>query len=173
MPESRPTWRTFSTLPAGETSELLDSARRAMRDIIRHRLSKYNHAPDAPQDLWETTPAPRVLVLDQTVGDASVTLGGADEATFRGMLEEVLTAYPLSHVRVKTHPDVIAGKKRGYLSDHAAKLSVRVIAEDYAPLSLLAGADVVYTVTSQMGFEASCSARKSIASACLSMPDGD
>ena len=32
-----------------ETPELLDSARRAMRDIIRHRLSKYNHAPDAPQ----------------------------------------------------------------------------------------------------------------------------
>ena len=137
-----------------ETPELMDSARCAMRDIIRHNLSKYNHAPDAPQGLWETTPAPRVLVLDQTVGDASVTLGGADEATFRGMLEEVLTAYPFSHVRVKTHPDVIAGKKRGYLSDHAAKLGVRVIAEDYAPLSLLAGADVVYTVTSQMGFEA-------------------
>ena len=137
-----------------ETPELMDSARRATRDIIRHNLSKYNHAPDTPQGLWEITPAPRVLVLDQTMGDASVTLGGADEATFRAMLEEVLTAYPLSHVRVKTHPDVIAGKKRGYLADHAAGRGVRVIAEDYAPLSLLAGADAVYTVTSQMGFEA-------------------
>ena len=137
-----------------KTPELMDSARRAMRDIIRHNLSKYNHAPDAPQGLWETTPAPRVLVLDQTVGDTSVTLGGADEATFRGMLEEVLTAYPLSHVRVKTHPDVIAGKKRGYLAEHAAGRGVRVIVEDYAPLSLLAGANAVYTVTSQMGFEA-------------------
>lgn len=137
-----------------ETPELLDSARRAMRDIIRHSLSKYNHAPHAPEWIWGDTPAPRVLVLDQTAGDASVTLGGADEATFRTMLEAVLAAYPLSHIRVKTHPDVIAGKKRGYLADYAAERGVRAIATDYAPLSLLAGADVVYTVTSQMGFEA-------------------
>ena len=137
-----------------ETPELLDSARRAMRDIIRHNLSKYNHAPHAPQCLWGDVPAPRVLVLDQTAGDASVTLGGADEATFRAMLEAALGAYPLSHVWVKTHPDVIAGKKRGYLADYAASRGVRVIATDCAPLSLLAGADIVYTVTSQMGFEA-------------------
>ena len=70
------------------------------------------------------------------------------------MLNEALAAYPLSHVWVKTHPDVIAGKKRGYLADYAAGRGVRVIAADCAPLSLLAGADVVYTVTSQMGFEA-------------------
>lgn len=137
-----------------ESPELLASARRAMRDIIRYSLSKYNHAPDAPQGLWEDTPAPHILVIDQTVGDASVTLGGANEQTFSAMLEAALAAYPLAHVRVKTHPDVIAGKKRGYLADHAARRGVQVIAEDYAPLSLLAGADVVYTVTSQMGFEA-------------------
>ena len=137
-----------------ETPELMDSARRAMRDITRYNLSKYNHAPDAQEWIWGDIAAPRVLVLDQTVGDASVALGGADEATFRTMLNEALAAYPLSHVWVKTHPDVIAGKKRGYLADYAAGRGVRVIAADCAPLSLLAGADVVYTVTSQMGFEA-------------------
>ena len=137
-----------------ETPELLDSARRAMRDIIQYNLSKYNHAPDAPEWIWGDIAAPRVLLLDQTVRDASVALGGADEATFRTMLNEALAAYPLFHVWVKTHPDVIAGKKRGYLTDYAAERGVRVIAADCAPLSLLAGADVVYTVTSQMGFEA-------------------
>lgn len=137
-----------------ETPELMDSARRALRDIIRHNLSKYNHAPHAPKWVWGQTPTPRVLVLDQTVGDASVTLGMTREGCFQAMLEEALTAYPLSHVWVKTHPDVIAGKKRGYLADYAAERGVRVIAADYSPLSLLAGADVIYTVTSQMGFEA-------------------
>ncbi|WP_288229471.1 capsular polysaccharide biosynthesis protein [uncultured Desulfovibrio sp.] len=137
-----------------ETPELLDSARRAMRDITRYNLSKYNHAPDAQEWIWGEIPAPRVLVLDQTVGDASVTLGMAHEGCFEAMLEEALAAYPLSHVWVKTHPDVIAGKKRGYLADYAAGRCVRIIAADCAPLSLLAGADVVYTVTSQMGFEA-------------------
>ena len=125
----------------------MDSARRAMRDITRYNLSKYNHAPDAQEWIWGDIAAPRVLVLDQTVGDASVALGGADEATFRTMLNEALAAYPLSHVWVKTHPDVIAGKKRGYLADYAAGRGVRVIAADCAPLSLLAGADIVYTVT--------------------------
>lgn len=137
-----------------ETPDLLASARRAMQDIIRHRLSKYNHAPAAPQGLWADTPSPRVLVIDQTEGDASVTLGGADEHTFPAMLDEALAAHPFAHVRVKTHPDVLAGKKRGYLTEYAFSRGVRVIARDYAPLSLLAGADVVYTVTSQMGFEA-------------------
>lgn len=137
-----------------ETTELLESARLAMREIIRHGLSKYNHAPHAPERIWGDMPAPRVLVLDQTAGDASVTLGMAGEGSFRAMLEEVLAAYPPDHVRVKTHPDVIAGKKRGYLAEQAAELGVGVMAVDCAPLSLLAGADVVYTVTSQMGFEA-------------------
>ncbi len=137
-----------------ETPELMDSARRAMRDIIRHNLSKYNHAPDAPGWVWGETPVPRVLVLDQTVGDASVSLGMAHEGCFQVMLGEALTAYPPSHVWVKTHPDVIAGKKHGYLADYAAGRGVRVMATDCVPLSLLAGADVVYTATSQMGFEA-------------------
>lgn len=137
-----------------ETPELMDSARLAMRDIIRHNLSKYNHAPLAPEWIWGDIPAPRVLVLDQTVGDASVTLGMTHEGCFQAMLEAALAVYPLAHVWVKTHPDVIAGKKRGYLADYAAGRGVRVIAMDCAPLSLLAGADVVYTVTSQMGFEA-------------------
>ena len=137
-----------------ETPELMDSARRAMRDIIRHNLSKYNHAPDTSKRVWGETPSPRMLVLDQTVGDASVTLGMTHEGCFQAMLEEALAAYPLSHVWVKTHPDVIAGKKRGYLADYAAERGVRVIATDCAPLSLLSEADVVYTVTSQMGFEA-------------------
>lgn len=132
----------------------MESARLAMRDIIRHDLSKYNHAPHASEWIWGDIPAPRVLVLDQTEGDASVSLGGADETVFRTMLNEVLRTYPFTHVRVKTHPDVIAGKKRGYLADYAAGRGVRVMAADCAPLSLLAGADVVYTVTSQMGFEA-------------------
>ena len=68
-----------------ETPELMDSARRAMRDIIRHNLSKYNHAPHAPERIWGDVAAPRVLVLDQTAGDASVTLGMTHEDCFQTM----------------------------------------------------------------------------------------
>ncbi|ABM29610.1 capsular polysaccharide biosynthesis protein [Nitratidesulfovibrio vulgaris] len=137
-----------------ETPELMDSARLAMREIIRHSLSKYNHAPESSESVWGDGLAPRVLVLDQTVGDASVTLGMADEECFHAMLEKALTVHPHSHVCVKTHPDVIAGKKKGYLTEYATKHGVKILAVEHAPLSLLSRADVVYTVTSQMGFEA-------------------
>ena len=137
-----------------ETPELMASARHAMRDIIRYNLSKYNHAPDAPESIWRETPSPRVLVLDQTDGDVSVTLGGAQQDAFRQMLDDALAHYPKEHIRVKMHPDVLCGKKSGHLTEYAFSSGVGVIATDCAPLSLLAGADVVYTVTSQMGFEA-------------------
>lgn len=137
-----------------ENPDLLGSARRAMAAIAHYRLSKYNHAPDVPSALWRISSAPHVLVLDQTVGDASVSLGMASETTFKSMLDEALSLYPLESIRVKTHPDVIAGKKRGFLADYAKSRGVRIISLDCSPLSLLAQADVVYTVTSQMGFEA-------------------
>ena len=137
-----------------ETPALLDAAHRAMEGINYYHLSKYNHAPDAPSDLWGTSSAPHVLILDQTVGDASVSLGIASDASFKAMLDEALSLYPLESIRVKTHPDVIAGKKRGFLADYAKSRGVNVISLDCAPLSLLAQVDVIYTVTSQMGFEA-------------------
>ena len=137
-----------------ETPELLNSARRAKESIKHYHLSKYNHAPDTPCDLWGNTSAPHILLLDQTIGDASVSLGMASDASFKAMLDEALSLYPPENIRVKTHPDVIAGKKRGFLADYAKSHGVQVISLDCAPLSLLAQADVVYTVTSQMGFEA-------------------
>ena len=137
-----------------ETPGLLDSARRAMEDINRYHLSKYNHAPDFPCDIWGNSSAPHVLVLDQTVGDTSVSLGMASDTSFKAMLDEALSLYLLESIRVKTHPDVIAGKKRGFLADYAKSHGVQVISLDCSPISLLSQADVVYTVTSQMGFEA-------------------
>jgi capsular polysaccharide export protein len=54
---------------------------------------------------------------------------------------------------VKTHPDVIAGKKKGYLTDHMPE-NVHLIDKDCNPIGLLQQMDHVFTVTSQMGFEA-------------------
>ena len=139
-----------------ETPDLLASARCAMQDIVRHGLSKYNHAPDAVAGLLgEADPArPRVLVIDQTVGDASVSLGLAEASSFTAMLDDATRRFPHARLFVKTHPDVLAGKKQGYLTDAARCCGATLLAADMAPLSLLAQADVVYCVTSQMGFEA-------------------
>src|SRR5690606_15476347 len=76
---------------------------RARALILQHRLSKYNHAPD-----WSGPDAARaagrkVLVVDQTAGDMSVTLGGANAGTFEAMLAAARRENPGATVYVKTH----------------------------------------------------------------------
>ena len=122
-------------------------------------LSKYNASPTFTKEAlaaFKTRYGVRdgqrmILVVDQTYGDSSVVLGGADEASFKRMLEAALQEEN-AVVFVKTHPDVLAGKKKGYLRD--VPKGVHLIAENWAPLSFLSAFDEVYVVTSQMGFEA-------------------
>ena len=130
----------------------LTRARQAMAALRHHRLSKYNHAPDR----WVPSPPDRrrVLVVDQTWGDASVVHGGATAATFKAMLDAAIAENPNAEVVVKVHPDVIAGKKRGYLLDHALQKGCAILADDINPWAIFDGVDQVYVVTSQMGFEA-------------------
>lgn len=136
--------------------ELDRQASTALELILRHRLSKYNHAqafqlPAVAEPLRE-----RVLVIDQTAGDVSVRLGGAGPEQFLHMLKQALKENPNAEVWVKTHPDVMSGKKQGFLTAMATQDTPRLhwLARDLCPLSLLEQVDRVYTVTSQMGFEA-------------------
>jgi capsular polysaccharide export protein len=96
----------------------------------------------------------RVLVIDQTFGDVSVRLGGADATTFQRMLIVALADNPDAEIWVKVHPDVLWGKKQGYLGTLVQDDRLHLLAQDVAPLSLLEQVDKVYVVTSQMGFEA-------------------
>ncbi|ELY6245671.1 capsular polysaccharide biosynthesis protein [Cronobacter universalis] len=129
---------------------LREAAREAMRLIVEGDLAKYNHAPP-----FDGAPATRaVLVVDQTAGDMSVTLGNASAASFLLMLETACAENPGADIWVKTHPDVVGGHKRGYLRDMGADARIRLIAEDASPQSLLRRVERVYTVTSHFGFEA-------------------
>lgn len=135
--------------------ETLDEARRAIALILEHRLSKYNHAPDLSDGLLqEMRQRQTVLLIDQTAGDMALQYGGADAATFERMFQTALAENPQAQIWVKTHPDVLSGKKQGCLTDLARQNRVRLLAEDINPISLLQAADKVYCVTSQMGFEA-------------------
>ncbi|RQR39204.1 capsular polysaccharide biosynthesis protein [Burkholderia sp. Bp9142] len=139
---------------AGDRADALRSeADRAMSLIVRHGLSKYNHAPDfVPPAAWRDD---AILVIDQTRGDVAVRLGGADESSFRAMLAAALAENPDKPVWIKTHPDVTCGKKAGYLVDAAFSDSrVRLLPADVSPPSLLKRVGKVYAVSSQMGFEA-------------------
>lgn len=70
------------------------------------------------------------------------------------MFQTALRENPEAQIWVKTHPDVLSGKKQGYLTRLSAQADVKLLAEDVNPISLLQIVDKVYCVTSQMGFEA-------------------
>lgn len=130
----------------------LAEARRAIALIRAERLSKYNHAPDLDPDLLPA--GPKILVIDQTAGDMSLVGGGVTAATFTAMLDAALAEHPEATVIVKTHPDVIAGKKTGHYSRLHGRQRVMLLGADVSPLSLLEHVEGVYVATSQMGFEA-------------------
>ncbi|MCD0501730.1 capsular polysaccharide biosynthesis protein [Bordetella petrii] len=116
-------------------------------------VSKYNGARDP--DLIGL-PKKYVLVVDQTAGDASIAGGMATEASFQSMLEDALAHNPDCAVLLKVHPEVAAGHKNGHFDIETLKkiARIQIIAEDVHPALILKYSEAVYTVTSQLGFEA-------------------
>lgn len=144
---------------ANYSSEQLDRAAAVIASIKTQRLSKYNHAPDRCPDsirvlTGEELKSERVLVVDQTYGDASIELGCADARSFERMLLMAIKDNPDAQIVVKTHPDVVAGKKQGHLSQLALELGCTLLSDNVNPWAILDQVDKVYVVTSQLGFEA-------------------
>lgn len=127
---------------------------RARTDLAGSRLSKYNHAPALHPERLRATDTRRVLVIDQTAGDLSVSLGGASAESFTAMLAAARAENPDATIYVKTHPEVSAGRKGGYLVDVQEDERTVALREAIDPLSLIEHMDHVYVVTSTMGFEA-------------------
>lgn len=116
------------------------------------RISKYNYAPDQTGSL----PDNFVLVVDQTRGDLSIAHGLAGEYGFAQMLECALLENPDTKVVLKLHPEVANRTKQGHFTRHDLQRLPQVILldEEAHPVGLLEKARKVYTVTSQVGFEA-------------------
>jgi len=127
-------------------------AARCMDSIRRHRISKYNHAT-APLRLGRRTRR-RVLVVDQTFGDLSVELGCVPPDGFERMLRAARAEHPDAEILIKTHPDVLAGRKRGFLGAAHRDARTQVIGDVVNPIDMLEQVDHVYVATSQLGFEA-------------------
>ncbi|WP_232796499.1 capsular polysaccharide biosynthesis protein [Roseovarius salinarum] len=129
---------------------LMNRARGAIARLQEAHLSKYNaHDPGL------RCPDPGyVLVIDQTRGDASVTHGGACAATFRDMLARARDENPGARILIKTHPETRAGHRPGHFGTTDAGGPVQLLDAPVSPWALLDGAIAVYTVSSQLGFEA-------------------
>ncbi|MDT8855324.1 capsular polysaccharide biosynthesis protein [Paracoccaceae bacterium Fryx2] len=133
-----------------DDAALLTRARDGIGRLQAADLSKYNsHDPGLPP------PAPGyVLVVDQVRGDASIRHSGARASTFREMLVFAQEEHPGARVIIKTHPETAAGLRPGHYGPQDAQGRVSLLSDPVSPWRLLEGAVAVYTVSSQLGFEA-------------------
>ena len=139
----------------------LTQGEEAIKLIKQHKLSKYNQSviDQMPAKFGENF----ILVIDQTFGDMAVKYGQAEQQDFDEMLQAAINENPNKTILVKTHPDVLTGKKKGYFTqlDNLPD-NVHLYSADIAPLALIDNAEKVYCVTSQMGFEALLAGKKVI-----------
>lgn len=141
-----------------DDSAMLARARDGIETLKRQHLSKYNAFDPA-------TPAPDpgyVVVIDQTRGDASVKASGADLNTFREMLFYAQTEHPAAKIIIKTHPETTAGHRGGYYSQDDCTDRISLLETPISPYALFDGAIAVYTLSSQMGFEAILTGHKPV-----------
>jgi capsular polysaccharide export protein len=137
----------------GEASEDGHQSGSAIRDaIVRNKLSKYNHLPHKAPSIQPTSRR-RLLLVDQVVGDVSVPRALGSAISFDQMLNDAAASN--CQCVVRTHPDVIAGYRKGYLSEAAVLRSgFTLLADPVSVSSLLDVVDEVWTVSSQFGFDA-------------------
>ncbi|MDX8354411.1 capsular polysaccharide biosynthesis protein [Cognatiyoonia sp. IB215182] len=149
-PETPSDLETLLTENPLDDTALLNRAKAGIAALKSAHLSKYN-AFDPMLEL----PAPGyVLVIDQTRKDASIKASGADSNTFREMLFYAMTEHPGARIVIKTHPETRAGHRDGYFTKEDVTGLISLCDAPVSPWSLMEGAIAVYTVSSQMGFEA-------------------
>ncbi len=130
---------------------LLQRALNGIAFLKANGLSKYN---PVPRNYGQMPDAGYVLVVDQTAGDASIKSGNASAETFQKMLAAARAENPDKPIVIRSHPAVKSVRKSGHFT--AADCDENTVLQTCRinPWDLLEGADAVYCVTSQLGFEA-------------------
>ena len=129
-------------------------ARTCLDLITQHHITKYNNAKlQLPESLQRFTRP--ILVIDQVDGDTSIPYALASKDHFAQMLAAAISENPDSDILIKTHPDVMAGKRKGCLTLNTPLPSnVHLLTDNINPLVLMRQVEKVYVVSSQTGFEA-------------------
>lgn len=127
-------------------------ARDLRRWINRERLSQDGHVSEGTFRLRRSRRR-RILLVDEVVGDTAVESAGADAETFARMWTSAL-AEANADIIIKCHPDVVAGRARGFLQPLAQTADVQFVDKAISTHSLLDMVDEVWTVSSQIGLEA-------------------
>ena len=129
-----------------------------IQKVVGLGISKYNLS--YPQiDLQnvdlnlKTSDKEKILLIDQVAGDLSLRGAQSDTSSFHKMIATARREHPNAQLYLRTHPDTRLGKKCGVLAQMHLE-DVIILDQPCHPHHLIQQMDAVYTVSSQMGFEA-------------------
>ena len=131
---------------------LVERARELRRVIVETGIGKYGRGVE----VLDRPGAERrhVLVPGQVEDDRAVQTGGCGLASNLELLSRVRAQAPDAYILYKPHPDVLAGHRRGAVSDAECLRYADEIMGDLPIASLIAMVDEVHVNTSLAGFEA-------------------
>jgi capsular polysaccharide export protein len=130
-----------------------ERARKIMTLLREYKITKYNYQPIYTPDALQL-PGKKVLVADQSLRDASITRGMANEKSFAAMLDAAVSENPDAHVIIKLHPDSISKGRGSYYGKVKESGRIYKLTEVVNPWCVLEAVDKVYVCTSQIGLEA-------------------
>ncbi|MDR2341931.1 MAG: capsular polysaccharide biosynthesis protein [Campylobacteraceae bacterium] len=147
--------------------KLLTEAEEAICFIIKHNISKYNHAKELSEDYFQDNSKKRVLIIAQTKNDVSLKYGLSDKFSILNIIKTAKEENENADIYLKIHPQALNKTKESDISIKDIPSYCKIITEDVNPISLLKKMDKVYTKTSQMGFEALLLGKECV---CFGMP---
>ncbi|EFH9186881.1 capsular polysaccharide biosynthesis protein [Escherichia coli] len=140
-------------------ARMLARAGALVSELLRLGITKYNcyaadsGLPGALAARLHHDARPKVLLIDQVAGDLSIPGALASNDDFVAMVAAARRNHPGARLLLRTHPDTRLGKKRGVLAQMQLD-DVELVTDHCHPHALLKEVEAVYTVSSQMGFEA-------------------
>jgi capsular polysaccharide export protein len=140
--------------------ELLDRAKAAIEKVKDNKITKYNCEVDLKDSKFKMPYGKNILLIDQTVNDYSIKVSSKGQIDFDKMFKEAKKRFPEHNILIKTHPEVIRGKKKGYLKKYFKKIGVYPISENINNYSVFEHVDAVFTVSSLSGMEALIAGKK-------------
>lgn len=136
------------------SGEKKQRARKAIDKIIEYKLSKYNNSKPLPNELKNKIESEKgskkVLIIGQVQGDMSLKFGACGYE-LEEIIKIAIKENPGSKIYYKVHPDVLLEKNT---KDIVKSEDIELITESYNVIETLSMFDKIYTMTSQMGFEA-------------------
>ena len=136
----------------GFDEAVMSRARELRRVIVDTGLGKYERG--AAQVQRPAGERNHILVPGQVEDDRAVQCGGCGLVSNLELLKRVRERVPDAYILYKPHPDVVAGHRRGAISDRLCLQYADEVVVDGSIASLISMADDVHVNTSLAGFEA-------------------